>query len=119
MTTTISKTTIKIRFLKSELKRLASLQREVKQNTRHNQSTFDKYLNGSLTKEEAEKLYKNVCRVDFGFHVYGNKEALTAGYIVYNQLRNRKPHIEEEKNVEYQNYIDKWMERLESLEEGS
>jgi len=119
-TETTNKTTLKIRFLKKELKRIAALQRENKYNSRHNQSTLSKCLNGTYTKEQAEKLYKEVPSVTFGFHVwnFGIKKALTSGHILYNDLREVKSHIknEEEKNV-YLEYIEKWVKRIESLTE--
>lgn len=149
-TETTNKTTLKIRLLKKELKRLAALQRENKYNSRHNQSNYDlivqKAINIAITEQrikqnlyrthaefyrytdvykeaysEYDKIAKKVPEIDFGFATpfwdNGPKKALTAGYILYNNLREKKhSHIgDKEREHEYSGYVQKWSERIESL----
>lgn len=149
-TETTNKTTLKIRLLKKELKRLATLQRENKYNSRHNQSNYDliiqKAINDALSSKKIKphfwetyaeyyrytdvykeayseyiKVTKELPEVNFGFSApswdNGPKKALTAGYILYNILREKDySHIgNKEKEHEYQDYFEKWLERLESL----
>ena len=83
---------------------------------------IESYRNRDLYKELHAKLVekqKPVEHIDLGFKYYycDIKKVLTAAYILYNRLRNKGSHIKnEEKENEYNYYITKWTERLDSIE---
>jgi hypothetical protein len=136
----------KIQLLKSELKRLAKVQRERKQNDRFNESSFDKIVTNKYIEvfevhpnthgHAGYAIYRSTPKNNLyrelkgqwslqkktipDFIVFGkevrcySENYLTALHILYNELRNKNPHVKERRP--YVTIIEEICERIEMLE---
>lgn len=129
-----------IKILKEELKYRSALRKEQKVKSKRNQSNYDKLVSnrilkgimeGTITQRRQETrpfFYRALPEYKEAIEEYNKvkeeipkptiyRDDLTAGYILYNRLRNRPSHLgDKEKENAYHRDVNRWIRWLEKKE---